>query len=208
MIMATSNGKPQIRLEGRRPAWVPGTRPRGDAPLTCLGIIILVLVGAVWGYYHFLHNRALENAGKEIVVNNTTTDEARNNYLRRMRVNHIPAVRRMGEETRKFSVQVFNGKVKDSETAEELIRPIETRLREVIDEVNSQVSPKQFAEVHRKLAIAVGEYWQTLVKIRKGLRAKETSEQKAFFKEAKGHLKTADANFSTTDRAIQAAIKR
>jgi hypothetical protein len=208
MIMATSNGKPQIRLEGRRPAWVPGTRPRGDAPLTCLGIIILVLVGAVWGYYHFLHDRALENAGKEIVISSTTTDEARNNYLRRMRTNHVPAVRRMGQETRKFAIQVFNGKVKDSETAEELIRPIETRLRDLISEVNSQGAPKQFAEVHRKLAIAVGEYWQTLVKIRKGLRAKETSEQKALFKEAQKHLKTADANYSTADRAIRAALGR
>lgn len=208
MSTATAKGTPHIRLAGRRPAWIPGTRPRGDAPITCLVIIIVALIGAVWGYYHFFHNRALENAGKEIVINSTTNDESRNNYLRRMRTNHVPAVRRMGLETRKLSVQVFNGKIKEPEAAEELILPIENRLRELIEEVNSQGTPKQYAEIHRKLALSVGQYWLTLVKIRKGLAAKETSEQKAFFKEARAHLKEADANFHTTDNAIKAAVGR
>ncbi|GEM_PF-2457503 len=208
MSTAKAKGTRQIRMAGRRPAWVPGTRPRGDAPVTCLVLIIVTLIGAVWGYYYFFHNRALENAGKEIVVNSTTNDESRNNYLRRMRTNHIPAVRRMGLETRKFALQVFNGKIKDPEAAEEAIAPIENRLRELIDEVNSQGTPKQYAAIHRKLAASVGQYWQTLVKIRKGLAAKETREQKAFFKEARGHLKEADTNFRATDNAIKAATGR
>jgi len=200
--MSTVTGSQHVQVAGRRPAWVPGTRPRGDAPITCLVLIIVSLIGAVWGYYHFFHNRALENAGKEIVITSTTTDESRNNYVRRMRTTHVPAVRQIGSATRKFAFQVFNGKIKDPETAEKAIAPIENRLRELIDEVNSQGTPKEFADIHRKLATSVGLYWQTLVKIRKGLVAKESSEQKALFKEARGHLNQADANFNVTANRI------
>lgn len=203
MSTATVNGNRTVRVAGRRPAWIPGTRPRGDAPITCLVIIILAMIGGVWAYYHFFHNRALENAGKEIIINATTNDESRNNYVRRMRTTHVPAVRRMGEETRKLAVQVFKGKLKDPAEVEESILPIENRLRELITEVNNQGTPKQFAELHRKLAISVGLYWQTLVKIRKGLAAKETSEKTAFLKEARTHLGQADANFRQVARGIQ-----
>lgn len=191
---------------GRGPGWVPGGRPRGDTPLTCLVVIIVSLIGMVWGYYHFFHNRALENAGKDIIISTATDDETRNNYLRRMRINLIPAVLHMGRKTRVLSAQVFNGKIKDPAVAEESILPIENRLRELIGEINNQNAPKNHADMHRKLAASVGLYWQTLVKIRKGLVAKEASEQKILFKEARQDLAKADAGCKYADNALNKAL--
>ncbi len=188
---------------GRVPGWVPGARPRGDAPVNCLIMIILVIVGSVWAYYHFFHDRALENAGKDIVITNSTDDAARNNYVGRMRDRHIPSVRNWGSQTREACRQVMYGKLTGAEAIESRFNQMDMRLRDLIEEVNSQSAPKEFARVHRQLAESIGLYWKAMEKTKQGVAAKEADQQKRLYAEARGLLAKADTSFNSAERAIK-----
>lgn len=208
MSLPTVGLNPLFRREGRAPRWVPGGRPRGDAPVNCMIIIILTIVGAVWSYYHFFYNRALDNAGKDIVISNSVDDAARNNYVGRMRDRHIPAVRNWGAQTRDACMKVIRGKMTDPEEIESRFNQVDAHLRELIGEVNAQSAPKEFATVHRQLAESIGFYWKALQTTREGLAAEEAGQQKRLYAEVKTLLAKGDTGFNSADRAIKAVTGR
>lgn len=199
-----------MRMDGadRAPGWRPGGRPRGDTPMTCLMIIIVAIVGGIWGYYKYFHNRALENAGKDIIIVTTEDPESRNTYLRRMRDPLIPAVRAAANNTTAACTEILTGKIKDPTLANDKLTPVENRLREVMGEVNSQGVPKQFTEMHRKLAQSVGFYWRAVVLVRQGLAAKESKDKLAAFKKANGELRKGKAAFTYAEQNLKAILGR
>jgi len=194
---------PSSSGEGAVPGWVAGRRPRGDAPVNCLIMIIVVIVGSVWAYHHFFHDRALENAGKDIVITNSTDDSARNNYVGRMRDRHIPSVRNWGSQTRDACRQVMRGKLTGADAIESKFNQLDVRLRDLIGEVNSQSAPKEFAATHRQLAESIGNYWKAMQKTKQGASAKEADEQKRLYEEARGLLAKADTAFKSSEKAIK-----
>lgn len=189
------------------PSWVPGRRPRGDTPMTCLVFIILCIVGSIWGYYRFFHNRALENAGKDIIIVDTDDPDARNTYLRRMRDPLLPSVRMAGVTTRDACNEILTGKIKDPTLGNERLNPAENRLRELIGEVNGQGAPKQFTEIHRKLAQSVGQYWKAVSLVRQGLGAKDTKDKNRLFKSAREELGRALQSYNQAEAGIRNATR-
>lgn len=194
-------------LTARGPAWIPGGRPRGDSPATCLVIIIVLIVGSVWGYYKFLHNRALENAGADIIVTSDEDSTAVNAYKLRMRDTLIPSLRLLGGEVNTFVMEVTSGKRKNATEINDKITDLENRLREEIGEVNGQGSPKQFAQTHKIMAQSVGAYWRALVALRNGVAEDESGAKKKYFQEARNQAGKGMKNFNIVDSNIKAAMR-
>lgn len=193
--------------ESRGPAWVPGKRPRGDSPATCLVIIIAMIVGSVWGYYKFLHNRSLEKAGEEIVVLSGDDPSAVNAYKLRMRDTLLPSLKMLGSEVNGFVLEVVGGKRKNATEINDKITDLENRLREEIGEVNGQGCPKQFSSTHKLMAQSVGAFWRSLVALRDGVGEEDAKAKTRLFTEAKNLAGKGMKNFNMAESNIQAALR-
>lgn len=194
-------------LTARGPGWVPGGRPRGDSPATCLVIIIVMIVGSVWGYYKFLHNRALEKAGEEIVITSDADPTAVNAYRLRMRDTLIPSLRLLGADVNTFVMEVTSGKRKNATEINDKITELENKLREEIGEVNGQGAPKQFSSTHKLMAQSVGAYWRALVALREGMGAEDSKIKTKFFQEARNQSGKGMKNFNMADANIKASLR-
>lgn len=194
-------------LTARGPGWVPGGRPRGDSPATCLVIIIVMIVGSVWGYYKFLHNRALEKAGEEIVITSDEDSTAVNAYRLRMRDTLIPSLKMLGGEVNTFVMEVTSGKRKNATEINDKITDLENRLREEIGEVNGQGSPRQFSNTHKLMAQSVGAYWRSLVALRAGMAEEDAKAKKRLFTEARNLSGKGMKNFNMAESNIKASLR-
>lgn len=172
----------------RGPSWLE-RRPRGDAPVTCLAIIVGTIAAGVFVYYTYFQNASLEKAGTQVVVLDKVDSQSFNAYRIKMRDKVDPMVRTCGEKCRKAMNPVIRGKVTTLEACESELNLADSAMREAIDMVNSQGVPKQFSDMHHKYAKSIGANWKALVAVRKALKEDDKKLRKASLNEAKKELK-------------------
>lgn len=166
---------------------------RGDAPVTCMLIIVGILALCIGGYYMFWYNRALERAehGLDVVTVKKLDTTALSGYRLRVRDHLQPMVSQIVKDTRIACNPVLHDKVTDSEEAlKEIDKAIEAQ-RNYIGEVNGQTCPVQYVEMHKDLAMAIGLAWKGTVKCRKAMSIDDARERKILLKSANEDLKKA-----------------
>ena len=182
-ILGIKNAKPQ---GGRY--WYKGRRPLGDAPMTCLGIIIATIALGVWAYYHFWHNRSLEKAGQELTVVKKADTASTNAYRFRVRDRIQPAVSHLNKDVRKALIPIYKGKVTDKEETLSELNQLEEKMRDLISDVNEAIVPTKFEHMHKNFAECIGYDWQALCKAREAINTDEDAMAKSLIKESKSLL--------------------
>jgi len=179
---------------------------RGDAPVTCMLIIVGILAICIGCYYMFWYNRALERAekGEDVVVVKKTDPSAFNAYRLRVRDKLCPNVRMMVDNARKACGPVIREKVTDvEETKSELNKCIENQ-REYIGEINGQNCPAKYEEMHKKMAMAIGKAWKGCTKCEKALKTDDARERKIILKSAHDDLNKAKRYAEDANRLCKA----
>ena len=179
-------------------SWCLDHRSRGDAPVTCLAIIVGTIVLGVWAYYHFWHNRALERAGQDITIAKKVETSAVNAYRFRVRDRLMPATQRVNTNCRKACKAVYKDKNIDVDEVQSDLLKCEEEMRELIDDINGIIVPRKYESMHKNMAVSVGCNWQALCKARKALKKSDPTEKKQLIEESKKDL-------SKGNRACEAA---
>ncbi len=187
------------RFTSGRPFWKIGHRPHGDAPVTCLLIIIGVIAIAIFCYYYFFQNKALDNAGQEITIVKKLDPAAVNAYRLRVRDKFIPLVRVTCEESRKTLTPVIKGKVKSASDVESEFNQLDKRLHEAIEEINSQGCLPKYADMHRKLARSIGYNWQAFKDSKQALKEDDLATKKRLLESAKKNLDNAKREYTAAN---------
>ncbi len=195
------------RCVGRK-SWFLRKRSRGDAPMTCLGIIIATIALGVWAYYYFWHNRALERAGQDITIAKTSDTSSINAYRFRVRDRLMPATLRVNRNARKAVTPIYKNKVKDEEQTEIDLTKCEEEMRELITDINEAIVPSKFSESHRNMAICVGCDWQAVRTARKAFKESDKTVKDQLIKESKKHLSDGNKACEAAEMAAKAMFKR
>ena len=168
-------------------------RQAGDSPATCMLIIAGILVACALGYRYFWYDRALERAitAQDVAVSTSNDRDAYLSYRRRIRDKVNPMVKRLVEDGRKACMPVIRDKVKDVEETKSALNKCMEAQRSYIEEINSQTTPKDYEELHKSLAMSVGNIWKACNLCDKAMDITEPAEKKATLKEADRYLKNA-----------------
>lgn len=169
-------------------SWYAFRRSRGDAPMTCLGIIIATIALGVWAYYHFWHNRALERAGEDITIAKQSDTQSINSYRFRVRDRLMPAVERVNKNVRKAVFPIYKNKVTNQEEALSALLKCEEEQRDLIGDINEAIAPSKFSTMHKNMAVSVGCNWSALCKAREALKCDNKRERDILIKASKKEL--------------------
>lgn len=189
------------------PGWVSRRRPRGDAPVTCMVLIIAAIAAGIFCYYHFYYDRALQRAGQDIVVLAKSDDGAVNTYRLRTRDKIAPAVNTAYSDTRKLLNPVFENKVSSFSDIEADWTHMNNVVHDLIVEVNSQGVPSKHKEVHRKFARSVGENWNALMLVKQGFKEEDMKLRKAAFEKAKNEIMKSKRDYTQAKFSLDQMFK-
>ncbi len=195
------------RCVGRK-SWFLRKRSRGDAPMTCLGIIIATIALGVWAYYYFWHNRALERAGQDITIAKSSDTGSINAYRFRVRDRLMPATLRVNRNARKAVTPIYKNKVKDEEQTLLELTKCEEEMRELITDINEVIVPTKFADSHRNMAICVGSDWEAVCTARKAFKASEKPIKDQLIKESKKQLSKGNKACEAAEMATKAMFNK
>ena len=168
-------------------------RMRGDAPVTCMLIIVGIIVICIACYYLFWYNRALERSitGEDIVVKDNIDETSLQNYRRRVQSYLAPHTVAMVKETRRLCGPVLNDKVSNINDTDKDLEALITKFHDFIEDINEQTCPKKHQQMQKDLAMAIGHSWRAACKCRSSLGEKDENKRKALIKEANEDLKQA-----------------
>ncbi|MBQ7529318.1 hypothetical protein IJT10_05400 [bacterium] len=166
---------------------------RGDAPATCMFIIIGLIVVLAVCYRLFWYNRALERAetGQDIVTVKKLDPAALTSYRLRMRDKVIPMVGKVVADTENACKPIIHNKNYDKEQAQADVNKVLEFQREYITEVNAQKCPIEFEKVQKHLAMAISYSWKCSENCKKAMKTDDPNEKKMLLKDADSFLKKA-----------------
>lgn len=187
------------RMISGRPFWKTRRRPNGDAPVTCLIIIVAIIAIGIFCYYYFFQNKALDNAGQDVTIVKKLDPTAVNAYRLRVRDKFVPLVRVTCDESRKALMPVIKGKVKSASDVESEFNQLDKRLHEAIEEINSQGCLQKYADMHRKLARSIGYNWQALKDCKQALKEDDLAAKKRLLESAQKNLNNAKREYTAAN---------
>lgn len=190
-------------------SWCLSRGSRGDAPMTCMGIIIGAIILGVLAYRFLWKDRALERActAQDINVNNRADTQAINTYRLRARDKYEPAVSRIHQRYRKVLTQVYKGKATDKEAFEKDCLHLDEDIRQVLDDINEVIVPAKHADMHRNMMITLGNDWKALQLAKQGYYETEEPLKKQKMEESKKALSTANKACEAAHMALQSMFK-
>ncbi len=183
--------KSQKKHGGR--SWCLNHRSRGDAPVTCMGIIIATIVLGILAYRFFWRDRALERAcdGLDINENKRADTAAINTYRLRARDKYIPMIDHMNQRYRKVCLQVYKGKIDKAAFDDDYLH-LDEDIRQTIDDINEVIVPSKFVPMHRNMAVTLGRDWKALCLAKEAIEAAEEPVKKQKIAESKQELSKAN----------------
>ena len=190
-------------------SWCLSHRSRGDAPMTCMGIIIGAIILGVVAYRFLWKDRALERActAQDININKRADTQAINTYRLRCRDKYEPAVSRMHQRYRKVLTQVYKGKADDKDAFEKDCLHLDEDIRQVLDDINEVIVPSKHADLHRNMMITLGNDWKALELAKKAYYETEEPLKKQKMEESKKYFSTANKACEAVKIAMQSLFK-
>lgn len=171
-----------------RSDWRVRRRSYGDSFGSCLLMIVLVLGGTMWAYFHFFQNRELVRAGEAGTFNVDKEDNriASLEYQRHMRERLIGQVGNQVTEVNTFLSKVISKKYAGDKSAfEQQEHEREEGLRVSIDELNSRSVPGKMVKGHSQLAEVHKHLYEALKEIESGYFEEDPKAQKKFYETAR-----------------------
>lgn len=177
-----------------RSDWRVRRRSYGDSFGSCLLMIVLVLGGTMWAYFHFFQNRDLVNAGEagSFLVDKEDNRSASIEYQRHMRERLLSQVERQVTDSNTFLSNVIKKKYAgDKNGFEQRVHELTNGLRESITELNSRQVPARFVKGHSQLAEVHKHCYEAIKEIEKGYFEEDAKEQGKIYLVARKKLNKA-----------------
>ncbi len=171
-----------------RSDWRVRRRSYGDSFGSCLLMIVLVLGGTMWAYFHFFQNRELVRAGEAgtFLVDKEDNRIASIEYQRHMRERLLTQTGHQVEEVNTFLSKVIAKKYAgDKNGFEQQLHEKTQDLRNSIDELNSRSVPGKFVKGHSQLAEVHKHLYEALKEIESGYYEEDAKQQKKFYEAAR-----------------------
>lgn len=165
----------------------------GDAPATCMFIIVGLIVILAVCYRLFWYNRALERAetGQDIVTVKKLDPAALSSYRLRMRDKVIPMVGKVVNDTENACKPIIHNKNYDKDQAKEDVNKVIEFQREYIGEVNAQKCPITYEKAQKHLAMSISYCWKCSENCKKAMSSDDANEKQMLLKAADSYLKKA-----------------
>jgi len=177
-----------------RSDWRVRRRSYGDSFGSCLLMIVLVLGGTMWAYFHFFQNRDLVNAGEAgtFLIEKEDNRVAAIEYQRHMRERLLGLVESQVVESNTFLSNVLKKKYAgDKNGFEQRVHELENSLRESINELNARQVPQRFVKGHSQLAETHKHCYEAIKEIQQGYFEEDAKEQKKLYESARKKLNKA-----------------
>ncbi|MDO5296449.1 MAG: hypothetical protein Q4F00_07440 [bacterium] len=191
-------------------SWCLSHGSRGDAPMTCMAIIVGAIILGVVAYRFLWKDRALERActAQDITVNNRADTQAINTYRLRARDKYQPGVNAMHKRYRKLCTAVYKNKVGSKENFESDCLHLDEDIRTLLDDINEVIVPSKHADMHRNMAITLGNDWKAMCLAKEAYYATEESVKKQKMEESKKALSNANKANEAVILATQSMFKQ
>lgn len=189
-------------------SWCLSHGSRGDAPMTCMAIIVGAIILGVVAYRFLWKDRALERActAADITVNNRADTQAINTYRLRTRDKYQPGVNAMHKKYRKLCTAVYKEKI-SKEAFDKDFRDLDEAIRNLLDDINEVIVPSKHADMHRNMAITLGNDWKAMCLAKEAFYATEASVKKQKMEESKKALSDANKANEAVILATQSMFK-
>lgn len=164
-------------------------RPRGETFLNCLLFVIIFFGGIVWAYFHFMHNRNLDNPTTGHNIVETVDAETTNIYRKKM----ITDAFSKAENARIQILDLYKLTKKKNfrydDSFDQEVKEITDKLRTTINDMKLKTVPKKFEKPHLACAEGVGELYKALNNLHEMVQAETPASKESYTERFNEHYK-------------------
>ena len=137
-------------------------RPRGETFLNCLLFVVVFFGGIVWAYFHFMHDRNLDNPKEGHNIVETVDTETANIYRKKMLKDELATIETCRKEILDLYKLTKKKNFRYDSSFDQEIHEITGELRNTINDMKLKTVPKKYAKPHITAAESIGEYYKAI----------------------------------------------
>ncbi len=184
----SSGGLPKLYFM-RATTYAIHRRPRGETFLNCLLFVIIFFGGIVWAYFHFMHNRNLDNPTTGHNIVQTVDAETTNIYRKKMITDAFAKADYSRVQILDLYKMTKRKNFKYDDSFDQEVKEITDKLRTTINDMKLKTVPKQYEKPHLGCAEAIGELYKALNALHEMVQAETPASKDSFRKRFNEHYK-------------------